>query len=56
MREKPVVSGLQDQTGGDQSRFVASAADLEINLILAFELDFAIVQAPRKEHQAIHSD
>ena len=35
---------------------MAGAADLEINLILAFELDLAIVQAARKEHQAINTD
>ena len=38
------------------TRFVASAADLEENLVLALELDFAVVEPAGKIHGAINAD
>ncbi len=56
VREEPIVGGLQDQAGGDESSFVSCAADLEIDFILALELDFAVVEAARKKHRAVDAD
>ena len=50
VRKKPIVGRLQDQTGGDESGFVSCAADLEVDFILALELDFAVVEAAREKH------
>src|ERR1700735_1209925 len=56
VREKPVVGRLQDKAGGDQSAFVSCAADLEVDFVLALELDFAVVEAAREKHQAVDAD
>ena len=56
VREKPIVGGLQEQPGGGEHGFMAGAADLKEQAILALQLDFAIVQAPRQEHGAIDAN
>ncbi len=52
----PVVSGLESETGGDKNGFVAGAADLEVDFVLALELDFAVVELTREKHRAINED
>jgi hypothetical protein len=56
MREKPVVFWAENESSGGQYSFVARAADLEEDFILALELNFAIVEAAGEEHRAIHAD
>src|ERR1700733_5249703 len=53
---EPVVSSLENETGGDEYAFMAGAADLEVNFVLALELDFAVVELAREEHRAINAD
>ena len=52
----PVHAGTKKQTGCGGDRFVSCAGNLEINLILALELDFAIVKFSRQIHGAVHAD
>ena len=35
---------------------MAGAADLEVDFVLALELDFAVVELAREEHRAINAD
>ncbi len=53
---EPVVGGLQRQGGSDSQSFVAGARDLEEDFLLALEQDLAVVEAPRREHDAIGID
>src|ERR1700722_17926022 len=53
---EPVVSGLEHEARGDENAFMASSADLEVNFVLALELDFAVVELAREEHRAIDAD
>ena len=51
--EKPVVTGAQIGGGGQQQGFMSGTGDLKENLLLAFEHDFAVIDAPRKIHEPI---
>ena len=53
---EPVVARAQRQSGGHQQRFVSRAGDLEENLLLALEQDFAIVDPARQVHQPVDVD
>src|SRR5580700_5175317 len=53
---EPVVSGFENETGSDEYAFMAGAADLEVNFVLALELDFAVVELAREKHGAINAD
>jgi len=48
--------GPEHQTRSGENRFVAGTADLEEDFVLAFELDFAVVETAGEEHRAIHAD
>jgi len=50
---EPVETGFAGHTGGDLDCFVASGRDLEVDLILAFEKDLAVVNATTEIHQAV---
>ena len=52
----PVVAGAQSHAGGDLDGFVAGAADLEEDAVLALERDLAVVQAARGVHDAEGAD
>ncbi len=52
----PVVGGLHQKSGGAQNGFVAGSADLKEDLVLPFELDFAVIQLPRKVHRAVDAN
>ena len=56
IREEPIVTWFQHQTRRHLDGFVARAADLKEDLILALELNLAIVQTPREKHGAIDAD
>ena len=56
VREEPIVGGLQNQTRGREDGFVACAADLKEQSVLALELDLAIVETAREKHRAIDPD
>ena len=53
VRIEPVVGRLQRQTGGDEHRFMACAADLEKDLALVLELNFLVVEFAREDHAAV---
>ncbi len=46
VRKEPVVTGAQHHAGSGLNGFVASARDLEENLLLTFQKDFTIVNTP----------
>jgi hypothetical protein len=54
--EEPVVGGAEREGGGDEQGFVASAGDLEKDLLLIFEDDLAVVGTAREVHEAINLD
>src|SRR5207253_776830 len=49
---EPVVAGLQTHGGGDQNRFMTSAADLKEDAILTLHLNLFVVELPRQVHRA----
>jgi hypothetical protein len=49
---KPIKAGLEGHGGGDLDGFVTGGADLEVDFVLAFEKDFAVVDATAGVHQA----
>src|ERR1035437_5010853 len=51
--EEPVVARPHRQSCGHQQRLMPSAGDLEKNLLLPLQHNFAIVRAPRKIHQPV---
>src|SRR5215204_1388461 len=53
---EPVVPRLQRDAGCHQHRLVAGAADLEEDQTLVFELDFLVVQLPRRDHDAVGAE
>src|ERR1700680_3301958 len=50
---EPIVSRLQDHARRCKNALVASAGDLEEDLVLVLELDFLVVQPTRQQHIAI---
>src|SRR4029079_216394 len=54
MRIEPIVSRFEDLSRSDPYRFVAGAAYLEEDPILALELNFFIIDPPRHVHRAVH--
>ncbi len=56
VRVEPVVGRAQGETGCRQDCFVARAADLEEDLILALELDLFVVDTARRIHGAVDRD
>jgi hypothetical protein len=53
---EPIGAGTKKKPHCGSDRFVASAGDLKENLVLALELDFAVVQPAGKIHGAINAD
>ena len=53
---EPVVAGFQDKARSHADGLMASAGDLEIDLLLAFEQDLAVIHAPRHKHDAVGVD
>src|SRR6266436_4745619 len=54
VRVEPVVSWLQIQTCGNENSFVAGAADLKKDPVLAFKLDLLVIDASRHVHRFVH--
>ena len=54
--EEPVVAGPQHEAGRGQHGLVAGAADLEVDPVLALELDLLVVEPARQEHGAVDPD
>ncbi len=54
--EEPVVAGAQREAGGDLQGLMAGGGDLEEDLLLALEKDFAVVYAAGKEHEPVDFD
>ena len=50
------MTGPQNLPRRDQHCFVPRPADLEVDFMLAFKLDFAVVEAPGGAHQPVHSN
>src|SRR5262252_8270176 len=53
---KPVVAGLEGQTGSYAHGLVSSARHLEEDLLLALEQNLPVIDTPRGIHQAIGMD
>src|SRR5207249_7709196 len=53
---EPVVARPQEEPGRGEHRFVPGAADLEVDAVLALELDFLVVDAARQVHGAVNPD
>src|SRR5258708_7770683 len=56
VRVGPVNAGTKKQAHGGGDGFVAGAGNLEVNFILALELNLTVVETPRKKHGAINAD
>ena len=54
--EEPVVPGFQHQARGHQDGFMPCPADLKEDLVLALELDFAVVNLAGEKHRAVNAD
>ena len=54
--EKPVVSGTERQGSAHLQRLVARGRNLEEDLLLPFEQDFAVVHAAGEVHQPVDFD
>ncbi len=54
--KNPIVAGAQTHARRHFDRFVAGPADLEKDAVLALERDLAIIQAPRRLHDAEGAD
>ena len=52
----PVDARAQKKPHSSGYGFMAGAGNLEVNLVLALELDFAVVQAAREKHRAVEAD
>ena len=51
----PIMAGPENQPRGGQNAFMPRAADLEKSLVLPFQLDFAVIDPPRKKHRAVNT-
>src|SRR5450432_233763 len=56
IRINPIDAGTQEQPDGGGDALVTCAGNLEIDLILTLELDFAIVQSAGSEHDSVQTD
>jgi len=56
VRVGPVNAGTKKQAHGSGDGFVAGAGNLEVNFILALEVNLTVVETPRKKHGAINAD
>src|SRR5258706_6067502 len=52
VRIEPVMAGLQAHASGHQDRLVTGAADLEEDPVLAFHLNFFVIEPTRQVHRA----
>ena len=52
VRIEPIVPGSHRHGRGNLHGLVPRAADLEVNAVLAFERDLAVIQPPGRVHQA----
>src|ERR1700739_1478691 len=53
IRVNPIDAGTEKQAGRGGDRFMAGTGNLEINFVLAFELDFPVVKSPGEIHRAV---
>src|SRR6267142_3497208 len=56
VRVGPVDAGAKEQSYGGGNGFVTGARNLEVNFVLALELNLTVVETPRKKHGAINAD
>ncbi len=54
--EEPIVTGAHGQGSAHLQRLVAGGGDLEEDLLLALEQDFAVVHAAGENHQPVDLD
>src|SRR5215469_2693069 len=52
----PIVAWLQREASSDEYPLVAGSADLEVNFVLALELDLPVVETTREEHRAVDAN
>src|ERR1700732_902062 len=56
VRVEPVDTGSKKKPHGSGDGFVAGAGNLEVNFVLALELNFAVVEAAGEKHRAVEVD
>src|SRR6202521_2089480 len=56
IRINPVDSWAQEQPHRRTNRFVPGAGDLEVDFVLAFQLDLAVVKPSREKHRAVNTN
>src|ERR1700739_279260 len=54
--KEPVVGGTQNLPRSHQNPFMSRSTDLKIDLVLALELDFTVVEASGQIHHPVHSN
>ena len=55
VREEPIVTRSQRETGRHLNRFVPCRANLKVALALILELYFLVIQATREQHRAVEA-
>src|SRR5258708_18542794 len=56
IRVEPVIAGPERRASGTTSVFVSSSRQLEVDLLLALQQDFPVINAPGREHVAVGLD
>ena len=56
IRIQPVDSWAKEKSHRGANRFVPGAGNLEVDFVLAFQLNLAVVKPPREEHRAVNAN
>ncbi len=56
VRINPVNPRPQEESHGGTNGFVPRAGNLEVDLVLAFQLNLAVVEPAREEHRAVNAN
>ena len=56
IRVNPIDAGTKKQPHCGRDGFVAGAGDLEVDLVLTLQLDFAVIQAAGEKHRAVETN
>ena len=51
----PIMARPENEPRSGQDAFMPRAADLEESFVLPFQLDFAVIDPPRKKHRAVNT-
>ena len=56
IRINPVDPWAKEKSHRGANRFVPGAGNLEVDFVLAFQLNLAVVKPPREEHRAVNAN